>query len=164
MRGIADEAGVDAALVNHFFGSKQRLFVSVVELPFDPAVVLPELLAGSRDDIGQRVARFMLALLETEDARRRIVGLVRAAASEPEAARLVRELVTRQLFEPLAARLDVDDAPLRAALVGTQVVGLVLSRYVVALEPLASEPAERVVAAIAPNFQRLLTGTLLPAP
>jgi hypothetical protein len=87
---------------------------------------------------------------------------VRAAASEPEAARLVRELVTGELLAPIIQALDVDDAPLRASLVGSQIVGLVMARYIVGVEPLASCPPEVVVAALAPTLQRYLAGPLGP--
>ena len=160
MRSVAREAGVDPALVAHFFGSKQALFVAVVELPFDPASVVPALFAGDRDGLGRRLADFLLATLEDPDARRRMTGLVRAAASEPQAARMVRELVTQQVFARIVAALDVGDAELRATLLGSQVVGLVMARYVLGLEPLASLPPDAVAAAIAPNLQRYLTGSL----
>lgn len=160
LRAIALEAGVDPTLVTHFHGSKQNLFLSVVELPFHPPDVLPGLLAGDRGAIGLRLARFVVGVAESEDGHRRVTGLVRAAASEPEAARLVRELVTRELFAPIAEALDVEDAPLRASLVGSQIVGLVMARYVVAVEPLASCPPDVVIAAIAPTLQRYLTGPL----
>lgn len=88
-----------------------------------------------------------------------MTGLVRAAAAEPEAARMVRELIAREVFARIISALGVD-ADLRASLLGSQVVGLVMARHIVALEPLASLPAERVAAAIAPNLQRYLTGTL----
>jgi AcrR family transcriptional regulator len=160
IRAIADAAGVDQALVMHFYGSKQRLFVTVVELPFDPEVVIPGLLEGDREELGRRLAGFLLSVLESEQGRERITGLMRAAASEPEAARLVRELVSTRIFKPLTEALDVDDAPLRATLVGSQVIGLTMARYVVGLEPLASAPPESVAAAVAPTFQRYLLGPL----
>jgi AcrR family transcriptional regulator len=160
LRSVALEAGVDPTLVSHFHGSKQQLFVTVVELPFRPAEVLPALLAGDREAIGARLARFVLGVLESDEGRRRITGLVRAAASEPEAARLVREMVMRDVFAPIAESLGVEDAGLRASLVGTQVVGLVMSRYIVGVEPLASCDPDTVAGAIAPNLQRLLTEPL----
>jgi AcrR family transcriptional regulator len=160
LRQIALEAGVDPALVTHFHGSKQQLFVSVVELPFEPAEVLPRLLTGDRDRLGERLARFVLGVLETAEGRRRVTGLVRAAASEPEAARIVRELVTRELFAPITEHLGAPDAPLRASLLGAQVVGLVMARYVVAVEPLASSDPEALVRALAPILQYVLTAPL----
>lgn len=160
MRSIARDAGVDPALVAHFFGTKHRLFVDVVELPFDPADVVPALFAGTRDELGRRLADLILATLEVPEARRRIVGLVRAAASEPEAARMVRELISREVILRIVDQLGVDDGAVRANLVGSQVVGLVMARHVVGLEPLASLPAEAVARAIAPTLQRYLTEPL----
>jgi hypothetical protein len=89
-----------------------------------------------------------------------MTGIVRAAASEDAAATMVRELIGREVIGRLVERLDVDDAGLRAGLVGSQVVGLTMARYVVAIEPLTSAPAEQVVAAVAPNLQRYLAGEL----
>lgn len=160
MRSIAAEAGVDPGLVAHFFGNKHRLFVEVVELPFDPEHVVPVIFAGDREQIGRRLAEFLLTMLENPEARRRITGLVRAAASEPEAARMVRALIEREVFARIVDALGVDDADARAALVGSQVVGLVMARHIVAVEPLASMAPERAAAAIAPNLQRYLTGPL----
>jgi AcrR family transcriptional regulator len=162
LRSIASEAGCDPALVAYFFGSKQELFVDVVELPFDPAVVVPQVFGGDREEIGARVAQFLVGVLEDPEARQRLTGLVRAAASEPEAARMVRELVTREILARIVAALGVDDAELRASLVASQVVGLLMARHIVRVEPLASLPADAVAAAIAPNLQRYLTGPLEP--
>jgi len=160
LRAVAAAAGVDPKLVAHYFGTKQRLFLAVVELPFDPAVAVPAIFAGPRKEIGERLARFFVGVLENPEGRRRMTGLVRAAASEPEAARLVRELIGREVVGRIVEELEVDDAGLRASLVGSQLVGLAMARYVVGIEPLASLRPEAVVAAIAPNLQRYLTGPL----
>ena len=160
VRGIAQAAGVDPALVIHFYGSKQQLFVRVVELPFVPAEVLPRILEGQSSHVGARLARFFLGVLETEESRLRIIGLVRSAASEPEAALMVRELISRELFVPLIEGLGSADAPLRASLIGAQVVGLVMARYIVAVEPIASIESDVLERILAPAFQRLLVGTL----
>jgi AcrR family transcriptional regulator len=164
MRAIAAAAGVDQKLVAHFFGSKQRLFVEVFTPPFDPAVAIPGMLTGEREEIGERAARFLLAVLEDPDGRRRITGLIRAAASEPEAARMVRDLISREILARFVEALDVEDADVRASLFGSQVVGLAMARYIVGVEPLASMPAEAVSAAIAPNLQRYLVEPLPAAP
>lgn len=158
LRSVARQAGVDSSLVAHFYGSKQKLFVAVVELPFNPAEVLPGLLAGDRREAGLRLARFVLGILESPDGRERMTGLVRSAASEPEAARLVRERVTRELLGPLAESLGADDAALRASLVSSQIVGLVMARYVIGIEPLTSTDPATVAKTIGPVLQRYLTG------
>jgi AcrR family transcriptional regulator len=160
MRAIARAAGVDPALVLHYFGTKGNLFLSAVELPFEPEVVLPGLLDGERTTIGERFARFALEVLENDAARSRFLAIVRAATSEPAAAVLLRGLIESRLRDPIAAALGTEDAELRASLAGSQFVGLVMVRYVVGVEPLASLPPERVVAEIAPTFQRYLAGPL----
>ncbi len=160
MRSIAGEAGVDPALVAHFFGTKHELFVDVVELPFDPGQVLPVIFAGDRQHVGRRLADFLLTALENPEARRRMTGLIRAAASEPQAARMVRELIAREVFARIIDALDVDDADLRAGLLSSQVVGLVMARYILEVEPLASLPPGQAAAAIAPTLQRYLTEPL----
>jgi AcrR family transcriptional regulator len=163
LRSVAAEAGVDQRLVVHFFRSKQRLFVDVVELPFDPAAVVPAMLGGDREKVGERVANFLLAVLENPEGRQRMTGLIRAAATEPEAARMVRELMTREVFTRIVEALGVDDADIRAGLVSSQVVGLLMARYVLEVEPIASMPATAVAAAMAPNLQRYLVEPLPPA-
>lgn len=160
LRSIARDAGVDPALVVHFFGTKHRLFADVVELPFDPGEVVPLVFAGPRSEIGRRLADFVVTTLEVPEARRRALGLIRAAASEPDAAAMVRELLSREVVARVAAELGVGDAEVRANLVGSQIVGLVMARYVIGLEPLASLPGPAVARAIAPNLQRYLTGPL----
>lgn len=160
LRSIAAEAGVDPALVVHYFGSKQRLFVQVVELPYDPGVAVPAVFGGDPDTVGERLARFLLDTFENPEAQRRVIGVVRAAASEPEAARMVRELVTNEILARVVETLGVDNVAVRASLAGSQIVGLVMARYVVRIEPLASLPPEAVAEAIAPNLQRYLTGPL----
>jgi AcrR family transcriptional regulator len=163
MRGVAAEAGVDQKLIAHFYGSKQQLFVAAMELPFNPAIAIPAVVAGERHEVGRRLATFVLATLEDPEARRGLTGLIRAAASEPEAARMVREFLMSEVFGPIAAALAVDEPDFRVNLVGSQVVGLVMARYVVGVEPLASAPPEAVAAAIAPTFQRYLVEPLTTA-
>jgi AcrR family transcriptional regulator len=160
IRGIAAEAGVDPALVAHFFGSKQKLFVSVMALPFNPEEVMPEILGGSRSQAGRRLAEFAVGLLENPEARSVLVGIVRAAASEHEAAHLVREVVASRIVGAVSAALSTPDAALRANLVASQMVGLIMARHVIRVEPIASLPPDALIKAIAPNLQRYLAGKL----
>ena len=99
-------------------------------------------------------------MLEDPRGRDRIAGIVRAAASEPRAAAIIRELAGRDLVGPVERTLDVEDAALRANLLGSQVVGLVMARYVVGVEPLASLDPDALVAAIGPTLQRYLAEPL----
>ncbi len=159
MRGIASEAGVDAALVMRFYGSKESLFREVMALPPQVAEAMAGLAHGPRGTVGRRLAEAIVGMLEDPRSRSIVVGRIRSASSHPDAAALVRETVTRDLGRLVAALTD--DAPdTRAVLVGSQVVGLALARHVVHVEPLASMPAADVVDYIAPTFQRYLVGTL----
>lgn len=160
MRGIAEEAGVDPALIAHYFGGKAPLFVEVARLPVDAAQVHSLLLDGEPESVGERLAALVLDVLETPASRRPLVGMVRAATSHPDAARLVRERLADEMIGPIAAGLGSDEPELRTALVMSQIVGLTMARYVVGLEPLASVDRARLVAAVAPTFQRYLTAPL----
>jgi AcrR family transcriptional regulator len=160
IRSIAAEAGVDPALVIHHFGSKQRLFIEAVQLPFPPEQLIAQLASGPRSQVGERVLRFVLSVLADDDARARWLGLIRSAVTEPEATRVFREILTSRIFRPLAEQLGMDKAPLRASLAGSQIIGLVLARHIVLVEPIATLDDERLVEALAPTLQRYLVGPL----
>jgi AcrR family transcriptional regulator len=160
LRSVALQAGVDPTLVSHFFGSKQKLFAEVMQLPFDPAQLIPRIVAGDPAGIGTRLATFIMTVLQTPEGHARLTGLIRAAASEDAAAAVVRERVTREILAPLAAGLGSDQPQLRGSLVASQVVGMVMARYVVKVEPLASLPPEQVIALIGPTLQRYLAEPL----
>ncbi len=160
MRQIALEAGVDPALVPHYFGSKVRLFAEAADLPAPPDEVVARLVDGPPGEAGLRLASFVLATLESEEGRNRMLALIRAATSEPEATRLLRDRITAELLEPVAAQIGGDRAAYRASLVMMHVVGLAMARYVIQVEPLASLPREAVIADLAPRLQGCLSGPL----
>jgi AcrR family transcriptional regulator len=160
VRAVAARAGVDQALVHHYFGNKDGLFAAAMELPFDPAAVAPALLEGGVDGLGERLVRFFLEVWEQPASRVRIQAMLRSALTQDAAAELLRDFVTREVLGRVAAAVDVPDAPLRAALVGSQLVGLGMLRYIVRVEPLATADRETVLDAVAPTVQRYLTGKL----
>jgi AcrR family transcriptional regulator len=160
LRAIAREAGVDTRLVTHYFGTKQQLFISVVELPFEPAAVLESVLDAGPADVGRRLAMFALTMLETPAARQTMTGLLRAAASEDEAALLVRDLLTDRILTPIARAIGGDQPELRAALLGSQMAGLVVARHIVGLPQLAEADPAVLAAAIGPVLQHYLTDDL----
>ena len=159
IRGIAGEAGVDAALVVRFHGSKDALFREVMALPPAVAEAMERLADGPRATVGRRLAEVVVGMLEDPRSRAIVLGRIRSASSHPEAAALVRDTVTRDVGRLVAAVTD-DRPETRSGLVGSQVVGLALARHVVRLEPLASLPAADVVEYIAPVFQHYLLGRL----
>ena len=159
LRGIAGEAGVDAALVVRFYGSKDGLFREVMALPPAVAETIAGLADGPRETVGRRLAGAIVGMLEDPRSRAVVVGRIRSASSHPDAADLVRETVTRDVGRLVAALTD-DEPEARAVLVGSQIVGLALARHVVRVEPLASLPAPDVVDYLAPVFQHYLVGPL----
>ncbi|GDY33520.1 TetR/AcrR family transcriptional regulator [Gandjariella thermophila] len=159
VRAIAARAGVDPAMVNHWFGGKEGLFAAAMELPIDPGLVVARVLDGSRETVAERIVRTFVTVWD-DTGGAHFAALVRSVSSHELAARMLREFVTSVLFGPVAERLRVDQPDLRAALCGSQIVGLGMIRYVVRLEPLASADVDTVVAAIGPNLQRYLTGDL----
>jgi AcrR family transcriptional regulator len=160
IRGIAARAGVDPALVHHYFGPKERLFEAALELPISPAALLQSLLAGDRDRIGEEVTRRFLSVWEEPHNRPIFLAMLRSVISNEQAAELVRRLLVREIFGPLATTLGVPDAELRATLAGAQFIGLALLRYVGRVEPLASADIDSLAAAVGPTIQRYVTGTI----
>ena len=158
-RTIAAAAGVDPALVVHFFGSKEDLFREVTSLPPQVADGIVALADGPRRTVGRRLAELVVNALEAPGTRSIVLGRIRSASSHPAAADLVRETVTADLRRLTTALTD-DRPELRATLVGSQVVGIALARYVVLVEPLASMSAGEVVDVLAPAFQHYLVGPL----
>jgi AcrR family transcriptional regulator len=160
IRGVAAQAGVDPALVHHYFGTKQQLFVAAMELPVDLEAIVPALMDGPPDELGYRIVRFVLELWGEPRTRPLMLGVVRSAASDPVAATLLRRVLAEGPFAAIARAVDRPDADLRATLVGSQLVGLAMARYVVGAEPLASAPDEVLARAVGPTIQRYLAGEL----
>jgi AcrR family transcriptional regulator len=163
IRDIAARAGVDAALVHHYFGTKQQLFVAAMEMPVDVATAVPALLAGPEDRLGERFVAFVLALRERPKVRPLLQGVVRSASTDAVAAAMLRRLLAEGPLLALATALDRPDAAVRAALAGSQLIGLAFARLVVGVEPLASMERGAVARAVGPSIQRFLTGDLTTA-
>jgi len=161
LRQVAREAGVDPALVHHFFKGKDELFVHSVDLPADPVQVL----AGVESlDPGQRaeeIVRAVLGLWESP-AQHSLVAFLRGTIGSKAKTAMLRELVSRTILQRIMAGLPgtPGERALRGNLVATQVVGLMLVRYVVRLEPLASADPEDLVKLIAPNIRHYLAEPL----
>ncbi|MEU6264700.1 TetR/AcrR family transcriptional regulator [Saccharopolyspora shandongensis] len=159
VRAIAGRAGVDPAMVNHWFGGKEGLFTAAVHIPINPAEVVPQLLVGDREQLAERLLRRFLTAWDNAEGGQ-FAALVRSVAANEHAVGMLREFIQNVLFNRLVKTLGMDHAELRTALCGSQIVGLGMARYVIHLEPLASADHDTVVAAIAPNLQRYLTGDI----
>jgi AcrR family transcriptional regulator len=158
IRGIAREAGVDPALVHHYFGGKEQVFVAAMQLPFDPAIALPTVLAGDPDGLGERFVRFFLSIWADAEKREPFVALIRSAVTHDQAAEMLRQFVSKALLGRLAATLDLPDARLRCSTAAAQLIGVVMLRYILRLEPIASATEDELVALLAPTVQRYLGG------
>jgi AcrR family transcriptional regulator len=160
MRDVAAEAGVDVALVTYHFGSKDGLFAAALEMPTPMAALMADVLEhGALDDFAERFLSRVLEVWDREETGGALVALVRSAMSHPPAAERLRAFVQAELLARIAERLDVPDADRRAALFGSQLIGLMLYRHVLRVEPVASMPREELVQRAAPALQRHLTGS-----
>ncbi|MFJ9900476.1 TetR family transcriptional regulator [Streptomyces sp. NPDC091280] len=159
VRGIAKAAGVDPALVHHYFGTKEQVFEASIEVAFAPAAHAPEAVAeGPLDGVGERLTRFIFGVWENPATRKPLLAVVRSAVNNDAAAAVFRRLVVSQVLGRVAAQLDLPDAELRAELAAAQLVGTAMLRYVIKVEPLASADLEQIIARIAPVVQGHLTG------
>jgi AcrR family transcriptional regulator len=158
IRGIASDAGVDPALIHHFYGTKEKLFVAAVRFPFVPTEQLAQLGSVDRERLGEGLVRIAFGALENESTRSPAIALIRSAITNEQAAAMLRGFVTSAIIGTIAAVLGEDDAEYRASLVASQILGMGIARYIVGLEPLARVDVEDLVAAIGPTVQRYLTG------
>jgi AcrR family transcriptional regulator len=165
IRDVARLAGVDPALVHHYFGTKQELFVAAVRLPVNPVEQLTAVLAAEPDKVGPRIVETFLSIWDHAAGQSPLLALIRSAVTDEQAAALLREFITEEVLGPIAGRLGSPDARLRATLVGSQLIGLAVARYIIRVEPLASAPSAQVAAIVGPTVQRYLTGNVTePAP
>ncbi|HEX6673584.1 MAG TPA: TetR family transcriptional regulator [Actinomycetes bacterium] len=165
IRNVARRAGVDAALVHHYFGRKQDLFVASLDLPVNPADMAASMLAEDPEAAGERIVGLFVSVWDHGANRQPLMALLRSAVTSEQAAAMLREFATREVFSRVVHRLDRPDAQLRANLVVSQLIGLAMARYIVKVEPLASLSPATLAIAVGPTLQRYLTGDLgRPAP
>ena len=161
MRAVATAAGVDAALVHHYFGSKGDLFLAAAGLPVDPRDLLGAVFADGTAGAGERLLRTMMGVWDRPEMQERLVALVRAGlGGDPAGETLLRDAIGQLVVATVRTHLPPEEADVRVQLVVTQVVGLVVARYVLRFEPVASLPAAEVAALVGPTLQRYLDGPL----
>ena len=160
LRQVADSAGVDPALISHYFGNKRGLFVAAVEFPSDPAAVLEPVRTCPLDELAATTLRQILQVWASP-AGPSVIARFRQALTSGED-ELVRDLLTSVILAPIRERLrgTGDDLDLRLTLFASQVAGLLVTREILALPPLRAADIDALVAAVAPNLQRYLTGAI----
>ena len=164
IRQIATGAGVDPALVHHYFGTKEQLFLAVVQPPINPAELIPQIVAGDPALLGERLVGAFLSVLENPVTGPAFEALLRGAFANRLAGKLIKEFfavqIIRRVVRELDTVVDAAEVPLRANLAASQMLGLAATRYILKFEPLASAPHEAVISAVAPTLQRYLTGDI----
>jgi AcrR family transcriptional regulator len=185
IRAIAADAGVDPALVHHFFGTKEGLFAAAMRLPLVPGELIDAALApGARPpgrSLGEHLMRMALSAWDVSEIRDTFLGLLRSAMTSEQATTMLREFIADSILGRLAevagprgaasagdpgspagaeGAEGAEGADYRAALVASQVLGLALTRYVLRLEPLAAASQDELAVAIGPTLERYLTGTV----
>lgn len=158
MRAVARRAGVDAALVHHYFADKADLFAATVEVPLRPDLLVREILRGPRDAIGVTIIRTIVTQLDSRPTRDAMLGLLRTALGHEFAARMLRQFMVREVLGRVASELDAPDAELRASLAASQIIGLIVARYGIRLGALAEATPDEVVARVGPIVQWHLLG------
>jgi AcrR family transcriptional regulator len=157
MRGIAAEAGVNAALVHHYYGNKEQLLIAAMNLPLNPAVVIEQLRdAGPREQLGERIVRFFVRTWRDPSTGQPLQALLRAAAATDTSAASMRQFLENVMVPRVAGLLDVP--PLRVAGAFSQLIGFALAGTILRVEPLASASEDDLVALLAPSVQRYLAG------
>ncbi|MCU1683702.1 MAG: TetR family transcriptional regulator [Amycolatopsis sp.] len=156
VRAIAADAGVNAAMLHHFFGTKEQLFVAAMNLPVNPGDVIPDLLAGPADSIGERLVRLFLSVWNTQESRTPFLAMIRSATTNEQAATMMRQFLDRTLFTKVAEAGGIPKA--RVAAAAAQMIGIALLRYIVRVPPLADASDDEIVALFAPGIQLYFDG------
>ncbi|SDQ21312.1 TetR/AcrR family transcriptional regulator [Quadrisphaera sp. DSM 44207] len=163
LRTIAAAAGVDVALIRYFYGSKDDLFAAAVDLPPDLPQRVATVLAGPVEGLGERMVRTYLGLWEDPATAAPLLTMFRSAVTTEQAADLLRDFLSARVLRQVAPGLGTDRPELRALLASSHLLGTVVARFVLHVEPLASLERDEVVALLAPTVQHYLTGDLARA-
>jgi AcrR family transcriptional regulator len=159
MRRIAGEAGVDPSLIHHYFGSKDELFMAAIEIPFDPAPEVEAVLkSGDVDGAGGRLMHAFVAIWDGPH-HEKLLAVVRTSLSKPAMAFVLRQLFEHRIVKTVESTLggQVDHIPIRANFIASQIFGLVVTRYILKLEPMASLSEAELAETVGPTIDRYLT-------
>ena len=164
MRAVAARAGVDPALIYHYFGDKDGLLFAALQPPADAATVFAGL-ADAADRAGEELVRRLVRLWEDRpEVREQMAAILRTGLSHDHAGRLLRDILSSFILAALGDVLADDRRELRAALIGSHIGGLMLARYILKVPGAAAASPEDLVQAVGPVVQHYLTGTIAAAP
>lgn len=154
IRGVAAAAGVDPALVHHYFGTKEELFTASVSVPISLVTALPDLI--SNDRAGEEIARLFFSVWEEPTARDALLGQLRHALATGEQP-AIAGFIAGAVLGRVAERMTGEDRELRAELIAAHLMGVAILRYVVRLEPIASVAPEEIIVLVGPRLQTYLS-------
>lgn len=153
-RQVAERAGVDVALIHHFFGTKAGLFEAVIDLPRIGGEVEASFTSADADP-AEAIARLYLERLFTHDLAT-FSAVLRTVVSGGEEMPWLRGLMKERLLSVAERALSGPDAALRAEIIGAQMIGLLVLRHIVQIEPIASASTDEIVRRIAPALRALV--------
>ncbi|MDQ6895782.1 MAG: TetR family transcriptional regulator [Actinomycetota bacterium] len=157
LRAVARNAGVDAALIHHYFDGKADLFAQAVVLTrVDPRIVIAGVLDGPLETLGDRIVRTFLAVWDDPDNGERLVAMLRAAQTNEDVAAVMRRVLVQDIVGQVTRRTGVSDAHLRGGMAATQLVGMATSRYLLRLSPVVDASHDDLARWIGPTLQRYL--------
>jgi AcrR family transcriptional regulator len=159
LRSIATDAGVDVALIHHYFHTKEELFLAIMQIPLPIHDLVAPLRVGGTDGLGQRLLRAMLAIWES-DLQASLVASLRTAVDEPATTRAMQEFLAAEVLGQVLHTLPYPEteANRRLGLVASQLGGLMIGRYILKLPALVDMSVEELAVAVAPTLQRYIDG------
>ncbi|MFF1571444.1 TetR family transcriptional regulator [Leifsonia sp. NPDC058292] len=158
VRAIANAAGVDPALIRHFFGDKGTLFAATVANRTTIPQRIAETLVGDPATVGRRVTDTYLRLWEEPATRPTLLSLVRSAVTSEHAADMLIDVMVSRVRTQEGAEA-VDDIRMRQiALAASHLLGVAIARYVLKAAPVVALDRETIVDEVSPAIQRYLTG------
>lgn len=167
IRAIASDAEVDPALVHHYFGTKTQLFAAAIQIPIDPMTIIGPIREVPVDQIGRVLPSLLLPLWDSELGKG-FIATLRSVISGSNVAdiSIVRSFLQDVITVEVGRRVDdpPGSGPIRVQFVASQLLGIVMARYILELEPFKSLPVQQIIDMVAPNLQRYLTGELPELP
>ncbi len=160
LRAIAREVGVDPALVHYYFSSKEELLDAVTTPPEEWLEAIRATSASPLRTRGEAIVRTVIWTWTQPEIREVLESIILTASHESRTREKLRAFLTSSLLPAVAERIEGEERLLRAALIGSQVLGVVMLRYVWRIEPIASLPDDALVALVGPTIQRYLSGRL----
>ncbi len=160
LRAVARRAGVDPGTVRHWFPDKARLLTATLGVAgIEPDRVVERVSAGPVASRGERLAEAVIGIWDF-DGGDPVRVVIPAVMSDAELRGLLPQFIGAAILAPVMRALDAPDAALRTGLVASQMSGVLLTRYLIPVEPLASLATADVARLVGPTLQRYLTGPL----